>query len=148
MSGTREERLPRGSALILILMCGCQGEPEGFARYVPAPSSARRAVEMALEDWRAGNPPRAIESVAPQVCVVDSLRPAGRRLERFEIVGEVPADNARGFVVRVVLEGEDTPQRARFLVVGIDPLWVYRQEDYESFSHWMHAMGEEKTAEK
>ena len=31
MSGTREERLPRGSALILILMCGCQGEPEGFA---------------------------------------------------------------------------------------------------------------------
>ncbi len=36
----------------------------------------------------------------------------------------------------------------RFLVVGIDPILVFRQEDYELISHWEHKMdpGDEKTA--
>ena len=28
----------------------------------------------------------------------------------------------------------------RFVVFGIDPLWVFRQEDYEMFAHWEHLM--------
>jgi hypothetical protein len=130
-------------------VCGCvRRDRDGFERYVPAPATAKLALEAALEAWMRGQPPGPIDTVSPKVCVVDSLRAAGRPLERFVILGEVPADGARGFAVRVTLKGEESPTLARFLVVGIDPLWVYRQEDYENFSHWMHSMAEEKVIEK
>ena len=58
----------------------------------------------------------------------------------MELIGEVSTDAARGFAARLTLEKPDEEPVVRFLAIGIDPLWVFRQEDYELFSHWMHPM--------
>jgi hypothetical protein len=119
---------------------GCHGRTEGFAKYVPAPGPARAAVAAVLDAWRDGRPPE--EGVGPRrdVHVVDNQRRPGQRLVRYEIIGEVTSDRARGFAVRLTLAGPDEEKVVRLLAVGLDPLWVFRQEDFEMISHWMHPM--------
>jgi len=132
---------------VTIFAAGCQPPaPEGFARFVPAPEIARQALSTALEGWREGKAAGLIETVSPHVYLIDKRLRDGRKLDSFEILGEFPADNARGFAARLKFAGEgpDEPALARYLVLGIDPLWIYRQEDLEMFLHWMHAMDEPK----
>ena len=50
------------------------------------------------------------------------------------------SDETRAFAVRLSLENPPEVQVVRYLVVGNDPLWVFRQEDYEMISHWEHPM--------
>lgn len=138
--------LPYGVGLLILggilasCASGCSGKAEGFERYVPDSPTARGAVVAMLENWRDG---KAVEELArrkPSVCIVDKHRKPGQRLVRFELMGEVSTDAARGFAARLTLEKPEEEQVVRFLAVGIDPLWVFRQEDYELFSHWMHPM--------
>jgi hypothetical protein len=95
-----------------------------------------------MEGWRKGLTPDETVGTRPEVHVVDKQRPPDRRVTAYEILGEVSAENARGFAVRVTLDGSDEPEIVRYLVVGTDPMWVFRQEDYEMISHWMHKMDE------
>jgi hypothetical protein len=119
---------------------GCDAKKPGFERYVPKTEAARSAVSVALSDWREGYEPRTVAGSRPQVCVVDNQRKAGQRLTRFEFLGEVGLDNARGFAVRLTLADPEEQKVARFLALGTDPVWVFRQEDYENIAHWMHKM--------
>ncbi|MSR59217.1 MAG: hypothetical protein EXS05_16500 [Planctomycetaceae bacterium] len=77
---------------------------------------------------------------SPAIGVVDHLQQVGRPLEAFEILGEVPGQAARCFAVRLRLSEPELEVRERYVVIGIDPLWVYRQEDYDLISHWDHVM--------
>ena len=54
----------------------------------------------------------------------------------YAILGEVPCDGPRCFAVRLNLEGPTEVQEVRFVLYGIDPLWVVRYEDYEMIIHW------------
>jgi hypothetical protein len=123
---------------------GCRGRSEGYERYVPPPGPARAALAAVLDAWRDGHPPE--EAVGPRgnVHVVDKQRRPGQRLAQYEILGEIAADNARGFAVRLTLEDPDEHPVVRFLVLGVEPLWVFRQDDFEMISHWMHPMDEPK----
>jgi hypothetical protein len=126
-----------------LFLAGCQGrQPEGFARFTPEPSAARKAVATALNAWRAGHPPGAIDEASPKLFLVDARHKAGRKLATFEVLGEVPADNGRGIAARLTFEGEGSDEApvARYSVVGIDPLYIFRQEDLDMFCHWMHDM--------
>jgi hypothetical protein len=123
---------------------GCQGRPEGFEKYVPTSESARAAIAAMLDAWRCGQPVDDAVGTRPVINVVDKHRRIGQTLKAYEILGEVSTDNARGFAVRLTLENPDESQLVRFLVVGIDPLLVFRQEDYELIAHWMHPMDESR----
>jgi hypothetical protein len=120
----------------------CREEPKGFERYIPPPEAARGAVTLVMDGWRKGLTPDQTVGKAPEVHVVDKHRLPDQHLAQYEILGEVTAENARAFAVRVVFEGSDEPQVVRYIVVGTDPMWVFRQEDYEMISHWMHKMDE------
>lgn len=76
--------------------------------------------------------------------MVDKHRLAGQRLLRYEVLGEVTTEKARGFAVRLTLESPDEQKMVRFLAVGVEPIWVFRQEDFEMISHWMHPMDDVK----
>jgi hypothetical protein len=65
-------------------------------------------------------------------------------LEDFEILGEVPGATARCFAVRLKLREPVGDEKVRYAVFGIDPLWVFRQEDLEMLSHWEHPMPPEE----
>jgi hypothetical protein len=140
----RERRLALALTWAVAWSCGsgCQVDPPGFERFVPEPGAGRAAVAAALDSWKRGEPTDAVVAKRPEVHVVDKQRRPGQRVTAYEIIGEFPAENARGYAVRLTYD--DTAEKAlvRYLVVGTDPIWIFRQEDYEMISHWMHPMKE------
>jgi len=119
-----------------VIAAGC-GETPSTARFVPTPEAAWQALDVALRSWREGRPAGKVERrTNPAVMLVDTCRLPGQTLESFTILGETPGEGPRCFAVRVRLENPADEQRLRFVVFGVDPLWVYRYEDYEMMIRW------------
>jgi hypothetical protein len=127
-------------ALLLAGGAGCADRRAD--RYVPAPDRARAALEAALQAWQGGSPPGKVDHPGGGVFLVDNCRPPGQRLRGYAVLGEAPGEGPRCFAVKLLLEGPDEEQQARFVVFGIDPLWVYRYEDYEMMIHWECGLAE------
>jgi hypothetical protein len=122
-------------------LCGCARPSEAAKKsFIPAPELARAALEAALTDWQTGLPPGQIDRLPVMVQVIDQRRKEGQELEEFEILGEAPGSAPRCFAVRLRLRHPEAEEKVRYVVVGIDPLWVFRQEDFDGLSHWDHAM--------
>jgi hypothetical protein len=119
-------------ALAAVGFAGC-GKPS-FDKYVPEEAAARQAVETALTHWRDGQRPGTIASVSPAVAIVDSRWQAGQKLAAFQIVKQESADGAWWVTVRLTLRDPPAEQEVRYAVIGKDPLWVYREEDYKKLS--------------
>src|SRR5262245_12965177 len=126
---------------VIVAAAGCGGDPR--ARYIPAEPAARQALEVALAAWQDGQPPGPVAGTTPLVRVVDGHRRPGQKLQDFEILGPAPGDGPRVYAVRLTLDGPREEQKVRFVVLGIDPLWVVRYEDYEMIAHWEHPMDED-----
>ncbi len=144
---TRSRRGPLGAlggALLLIASgAGC-GAPRGYDRYVPPPEAARQALGAALDAWHDGRGSEALAARRPGVVVVDNQRRPGQALRGYEVLGELPGDGPRRFAVRLRLDDPPGEEKVRFLVVGVDPLWVFRQEDYDMLAHWECGMTTQK----
>jgi hypothetical protein len=138
--------MPLGRALIviaLLMASGCEKTPPPADRYVPAPDAAQSALHACLMEWKEGRDVGPISGRTPAVNVVDSHRRTGQTLEEFDILGEVPGGGFRQFAVRLTLNPPAQEERVRYIVIGIDPLWVFRQEDYDMLAHWDHVMDPE-----
>jgi hypothetical protein len=123
----------RLAALVLLVAAGCG--PSRNEHYVPSAAAAREALVAALDSWRAGRPPGRIEDRTPPVEVVDSKWKGGEKLAAYEITAEeTNADGHRSFTVKLTLAEPAREQEVHFVVLGIDPLWVYRDEDYVKLS--------------
>lgn len=122
---------------------GCAGRSADIEHYTPETGTARAALEAALNEWRNGQPPGEIRGASPAVQVVDTHRRPEQRLERFEILGEVGGDAGRCFSVRLTLANPSEEEKLRFIVVGISPLWVFREDDFTMLTHWDHPMPSE-----
>jgi hypothetical protein len=118
------------------LAAGCGSDDKSFRRYMPQAETARQALDAALRSWKGGRPPGEVEAGPPRICLVDNCRRPEQTLEGYTILGEAPGEGPRCFAVRLVLQNPDEEQRVRFVVFGIDPLWVYRYEDFEMMIHW------------
>ena len=120
-------------ALLLLLAAGCSAASTD--RFVPKTAAARQALEAALKAWKDGQPAARIESHNPPIEVVDSKWRAGRKLASYEITGEdTNLEGHRRFTVKLTMQKPAGTQEARFIVLGQDPLWVYREEDYKRLS--------------
>ena len=144
------DSIHRGLCLRVLLLvvcfmpCGC-GRLDRSSQFIPSVSIAESAVRAGMEAWKNGEPVGLVQGVAkPSVHVVDSHRKAGQKISSYEILGEVPGNAPRCFAVKANLSGSETIERLRYIVVGIDPLWVFRQEDYDLLSHWEHPMEAKK----
>ena len=128
--------LLRQLALILALAvaAGCSrgGKVEDFT---PAAAIARKALESALGHWQGGGQPGAVPGTSPAVEVTDAKWKAGLKLKTYEITGEEPLDGVgpRFFKVRLT-PTTGAAVETRYAVLGIDPLLVYRDEDYQKLS--------------
>lgn len=138
------------AALLVCLVCAAGGCRSRSAEdFIPSELVAHAAVDAALTAWRDGRTeiePLASADATVHVELVDNFRPQGRALSDFQILGETPAHNARAFVVQLRLTNPREVVKCRYFVVGIDPLWVFRQEDYDMLSHWDHVMTAEDDA--
>jgi len=131
--------LPMATALLLLgVTCvGCRSRTD--ADYTPSPERCRQALTTALDAWQRGEPPGRIEGT-PTVQIGDTLRKPGQKLESYEILGEVGGDQGRQFAVKVVLTNPAAEEKLNFILIGIDPIWVFRQEEYDMVTHWEHKM--------
>lgn len=126
---------------VLAAAClGCGKRHGGTERYVPTAETAREALSKALRAWQSDEAPGTVPGTLPPVQLVDAHRRPGQRLTDFEILGEVAGGGPRTFAVKVRLENPSEDSRLRFVVLGLDPIWVFREEDYELLLHWEHAM--------
>jgi predicted small lipoprotein YifL len=123
-------------ALLILSLAGCGGG--GHERFFPSEPAARDALRQVLEQWQRGEAPAGIPTDTVRIEPVDSHRKPGQRVLQFEILGEVSGGGPKVFVVQLGLEQPREDQTARFIVLGQDPLWVFREEDYEMITHWDH----------
>jgi hypothetical protein len=130
-------------ALLAAGTFGCAARNENAATgFLPGWAEARHALVSALTAWRDAPSPLPASFDTQSVQFVDKQRRPGQRLLAFQILGQLDAENARQFTVRLNLDGEESPQLVKYNVLGRDPIWVFRLEDYEMISHWEHNMDE------
>ena len=136
-------------AALLASFAGCeQGGEAKTPAFVPTWEEARQAVESALSAWRDAPSPLPASFDIRAVQYVDKHRKPDQRLLSFQVLGQADIENIRQFTVRLTLEGDDSPQLVKYNVVGREPVWVFRLEDYEMFAHWEHAMPEPTASEQ
>jgi hypothetical protein len=109
---------------------GC-GQRAGDEQFIPPNETARQALETVLTNLERGRPADA-GTTSPVIHLVDSQLKPGQKLARHEIVKEESEDGHTVFSVRLYLKGAKREQVARYVVIGRDPLWVYRDEDFHS----------------
>jgi hypothetical protein len=124
------------TAVIGLSVSGCSGV--SAEKYTPATNKAEHTLAMVLDSWKEGSTLEQVDGTP--VRVSDSKRRRGQVLKAFEILGELPSDSGRRFQVKLTLDKPAAEQKVQYLVVGIDPLWVFRQEDYDMITHWDHPM--------
>jgi hypothetical protein len=136
-----------GFASAIVLMAGCSRKQRN-EDFVPREEAARVALQAYLQAWTAGSTTQAVPGTDPPVMVVDELRLKGRTLTGSKVLGPVPADAPLCFAVQLSLGNPAEEVRERYVVVGMDPLWVWRYDDYLMVTHWAHPMPDEKDGKK
>jgi len=129
-------------ALVAAALLGCEPDP-GPTPIVPDSTRGRQAIDVAMAAWKARHPPGIVEPTSPRVQVVDSHRKPGQHLLDYEILSDSADVRVRTFRLRLTLSDSEDRPVVRFLIVGIDPILVFRQEDYELLMHWEHRMDPE-----
>ncbi len=129
--------------VLTVLVTGCSGTQRN-EDFVPSEEVARAALDASLRMWASGDTGQLVPDAKPAILSSDGHRTPTRKLTAYSILGEVPSDAPRCFAVKLTLGNPTAEIRERYVVVGIDPIWVIRYEDYEMLTHWSHPMSAEK----
>ncbi len=127
-------RVGFAAGVILAVTAGCSKKGGKNEDFVPPSDKARSALEAALANWKNGNPAGVVPGKSsPAIEMLDAGWQASRKLVGYEILGEDPAGKVRFFTVRLIL-AEGPPMEVRYVVMGMDPLQVTREEEYNKMS--------------
>jgi len=123
-----------GVAVAFCAFAGCGGDRTELD-ILPSEDKARAALEKALTAWKSGQKAGKIQAESPGIEVLDSVWRDGAKLTSFDIgqAVEKPGPNGPGprwFEVKLTLQDSE-PQKVNYAVLGLDPLWVYREADYK-----------------
>ncbi|MFO1063593.1 MAG: hypothetical protein U0892_06985 [Pirellulales bacterium] len=115
---------------LISTIMGCGGK--SIESYNPKRDAARQAIEKALDAWKSGKSLSPVDG-KPTVNTFDARWQAGSKLESYTVLEEVPEQEHPQFKVRIKLVGKQE-ETNEYLVIGIDPLLVFRAEDYKKTS--------------
>ncbi len=135
-------RLPLCWLVVSALAAGCGDAQHGAAEiFAPDIETSKAALISSLDAWKADRQTSGVlMGSKPSIGVVDAIR-SERPLLAYEVIGPLMVvEKARPFAVRLVLGAPRETVTTRYLVLGKDPLWVFRQEDFERLLHWEHKM--------
>lgn len=100
--------------------------------YAPTETAAREALEASLSAWQKGEKPARLASGTPPVQVSDFQWDSGQALESYKILAEEPdeGDATKRFSASLKLKTSKDETKTRYVVLGREPMLVYREEDY------------------
>lgn len=142
MTMDRSSRVALRWLVVAMIAIGCGDTRRDSMDLAPPDlASSNAALVASLEAWKADRRASGVLiGSKPSVGVVDSTR-TDRPLLDYEILGPLMVvEKSRPFAVRLVLDFPRETVATRYLVMGRDPLWVFRQEDFERMLHWEHKM--------
>lgn len=119
-------RPPLGAVLLIIFAGLCCGRPN----MNPSADRARGALEASLNAWREGKKPGNVAGTDPPVQVVDNEWTNGRKLAAFEVLREQPSELDKRFAVKLTYKTPDVAVEAVYVILGVSPIAVFREEDY------------------
>src|SRR5262245_40727074 len=111
---------------LVTALSGCSANASGHAAHTPSADVASTALETALNASKYGRPHGTIEA-KPLVNVVDSAWLNGQKISDFNIQEEQGGGDTRNFLVKLKQTSPDREQQVRYIVHGLDPVWVYRE---------------------
>ena len=120
--------------LVSALACFAVGCGGGEARYIPSEATAKEALNAALKAWQDGQVHGTITTYHVPIDTYDARWQAGVKLETFEVVRDEMLDGRKAFVVKMKLADGKKEQEVTYLVIGNDPLMVFRKQDYDKAS--------------
>ena len=124
-----------------VLVAGCSDPAADPARYYPPADRAQAGPGGGPDRLAAGGPARAGPGGGrPGRRVRRTGTAAGPEARGFAVLGPAPGDGPRVFTVKLTFDGPGEAVRARYVVFGMDPVWVFRHEDYDMLNHWGHPM--------
>ncbi len=115
-------------ALVLCAAAGCS-RLRNELDTLPATDKAREALDAALTAWKGGQKCGPVQMGSQKVEVLERVWQSGKKLSAYEIVGAEDKPGPRWFSVKITLK-DAQPQQVSYAVLGLDPLWVFREEDY------------------
>ncbi len=118
------------TAVLLILstaLAGC----EGGSAPLPSASAAREALDTALGTWKAGKPASSLLALKPAVEAVDFDWKAGKVLSDYTVGDEAPGQGVRTLSATLTIQGGPSPKSVRYFLLGVDPVRVFRDEDFQ-----------------
>lgn len=134
--------------LVVVPLCaGCGSGPEPENPTVLDPATARRSLDTALDAWKRGAGPGLLPGLTPPTHLIDSHSKPGKKLRRYEILGQVSGEAGRCFATRLYFDKDDAPQTVQFVVLGRNPRFVFRMEDFLMMIHWDHDMSDDDETE-
>lgn len=116
---------------VLWTAIGC-GSPE--QKYIPKSDFSRRALEAALTQWKSGQSHGPIKNFDVKIDVFDARWQNKKKLESYEILREEKSNGPKTFVVKMKLDEDKEEKEVTYLIVGKDPLLVFRKQDYDKAS--------------
>ena len=115
-------------ALLLGALSGCsrlRNEKDAL----PNTDKAQSALETTLTAWKDGQKFGPVKRDSQKIEVLERVWQSGKKLTAFEILRAEDKPGPRWFAVKLTLK-DSPPQQVNYAVMGIDPLWVCREEDY------------------
>jgi hypothetical protein len=113
---------------VMVAISGCLGG--GGSAPLPSTATAREALQKSLDTWKAGKPSSSLVGEKPSIDAVDFEWKAGKVLTDFAIGEESPGQGTQTLSATLTIKGVEAPRKVQYMVLGLDPVRIYRDEDF------------------
>ena len=82
-----------------------------------------------MDAWKAGKPGSSLADREPKIEAVDFEWRAGEALTGYSLGADVPGQGTQTISASLTLKGQP-PKDVKYMVFGINPLQIYRDQDF------------------